>query len=259
MVYKAFMPKRWAIVALLVLAASLCFTGCAKRQLMDVQDQVRQLQDFEREFKNENFELSGTINRNLGRLREMIEHLNKTLADMNAKLDALDEENRMLRGKLDELMHYQSRVAASSDTIGDMDEADKIPQFEAGGGYSLSEKLYRSAYNDFIKGNYDLAIVGFQDFIKQYSKSDMADNAHYWIGECYYTQGKYDHAISAFDTVIKDFPNGDKGAPATLKKGYSLLESGRINEGKAVLNGLIRSYPQSEEAKLAEERLKHTP
>lgn len=234
--------------------------GCARREIIHLQDQVTQLQDFEKEFKSENYELSSTINRNLGRLREQLEHAAKTIADLNAKLDIISDEHRVIRGKLEELLHEQTKQTRSP-TLFIPPQQTVLPTDPAPGVAApddLAEKLYNNAYNDFIKGNYELAIVGFQDFIKQFSRSDMADNAQYWIGECYYTQGKYEQAIAAFDKVLKDYPSGDKLPPSLLKKGYSLLESGKIKEGKEVLNGLLTSYPHSEEASLADERLKHT-
>src|SRR5437867_170968 len=39
------------------------------------------------------------------------------------------------------------------------------------------QKLYDSAYSDFVSAQYDLAIQGFDMYIKSFPKSDMADDA----------------------------------------------------------------------------------
>lgn len=247
----------------IIIGLLCCFSsGCARRELSEMRDQLQQLQDFEREFRKENFELSGTLNRNLKRLREQLDHMTKTIADVNAKLDSIAEVNRSSSGKIDELMHKQQQLQVpklqpESESLGIVPKLEDVSSQEAVTADNLGEKLYRNAYNDFIKGNYELAIVGFKDYIAQNASSNMADNAQYWIGECYYTQGKYQDAIGAFEKVLNDYPNSDRIPPALLKKGYALLESGKSNEGKTTLTNLMRDYPTSEESKLAQERLKH--
>lgn len=119
-----------------------------------------------------------------------------------------------------------------------------------------SQELYYSAYSDYLKGDFDLAVQSFRDYLNNYGDSPFADNALYWIGECFYSQGKYSQAISSFDEVLAKYPQGDKIPGALLKKGFSLIESGKSAEGMAVLKRVLNDYPLSEEAGLAEQRIK---
>ncbi len=44
--------------------------------------------------------------------------------------------------------------------------------------------------------------------------SEMAQNATYWVGQCYFRMGEYDEALSTFDQIIKDDP-GSALVPVT--------------------------------------------
>jgi len=117
------------------------------------------------------------------------------------------------------------------------------------------EDSYNAAYADFTKGNYTLAIAGFEDFLKRYPQSELADNAQYWIGESYFSQGDFESAAVQYDRVIQKYPKGDKVPGALLKKGLSYLELNRTAEGVVLLQHVIETYPGSEEAALARDRI----
>ena len=89
------------------------------------------------------------------------------------------------------------------------------------------------AYNDYLKGNFDLAVEGFKMYKDQFSASPLADNALYWIGECDYSQRKFEDAVNVFNELILAYPQGDKVAAAYLKKGMSFAEIGRKEEALA--------------------------
>jgi len=119
-----------------------------------------------------------------------------------------------------------------------------------------AQELYNTAYSDYEKGNYDLAIDGLMIYREQFPSSPYADDALYWIGECYFSQKKYDKAIEQFNDLIIGYPLSNKIATAYLKKGFSLAEMKRKDEAIAVLKLLILKYPLEEEAKNAQEKLK---
>ena len=131
----------------------------------------------------------------------------------------------------------------------------------AGPSASLTEPpddpqaLCDTAYNDYLRGNYDLAILGFRRYSEAFPDTELADNATYWIGESYFSQAKYQQAIAQFDTILNDYPRSDKTASATLKKGYAYLELGLREQGEVQLRNVINRFPNSDEANLARQRL----
>jgi len=118
------------------------------------------------------------------------------------------------------------------------------------------QEAYSMAYNDYLKGNYDLAVESFKLYRAQFPASPLADNALYWIGECRYSQRKYEEAIDAFDELIQAYPQGDKVAAAHLKKGLSFIELGRKPEALAALKILVAKFPLEEESRIAQEKIR---
>jgi tol-pal system protein YbgF len=117
------------------------------------------------------------------------------------------------------------------------------------------DQLYNTAYLDFTRGKYDVAISEFRRYLASFSSSDNADNAQYWIGECFYSLGKLDSAEAGFRQVVVGFPKGNKVPAAEYKLGLVYLAQNRKAESTNQFRRVVREYPGSSEAKLAQERL----
>ncbi|MDO9391741.1 MAG: tol-pal system protein YbgF [bacterium] len=118
------------------------------------------------------------------------------------------------------------------------------------------KKLYDASYLDITKGNYDLALAGFNEFIKRFPKHDLADNAQYWIGEGYYAQKKYEPALTEFEKVVGNYPGKDKEPAALYKIGLCLQEMSDKAKARQYWQLLVKKYPKSPEAALAKDKLK---
>jgi tol-pal system protein YbgF len=122
---------------------------------------------------------------------------------------------------------------------------------------SLSpQEVYNTAYADYLKGSFELAVDGFRLYRENFPDSPLADNALYWIGECDYSQKKFPEAIDAFNDLILNYPQSDKIAAAYLKKGLALAELGKKDEALVVLRLLLSKYRLEEEARIAQEKIK---
>jgi tol-pal system protein YbgF len=117
-------------------------------------------------------------------------------------------------------------------------------------------QAYQAAYRDYQRGNYDLAIAGFQDFLSRNSQSDLADNATYWIAESLYSQKKYRESIERFDLVVSKYPHSDKVPASLLKKGYGYINLGEKAQGVIQLQYVVHEHPASQEAALARQKLR---
>jgi tol-pal system protein YbgF len=118
------------------------------------------------------------------------------------------------------------------------------------------QDIYNMAYNDYLKGNFDLAVEGFKMYREQFPASPFADNALYWIGECAYSQRKFEDAVGAFNELILAYPQGDKVAAAYLKKGMSFAEMGRTEDALAAFKLLVAKFPVEEETRIAQQKIK---
>jgi tol-pal system protein YbgF len=126
----------------------------------------------------------------------------------------------------------------------------------SGGGGTSPDELYRSAYEDYMRGNYDLAADGFAEYLRRYPNTELSDNALYWIGECYDAQERPEDALNTFTRVLDEFPNSDKAAAAQLKKGLIYLKTGDQGQGVVNLQYVVYEHPGTREADLAREQLK---
>lgn len=118
-----------------------------------------------------------------------------------------------------------------------------------------AEMLFAAAYSDYSRGNYDLALSEFRQYVETYPGSELADNAQYWIGEILYAQKKLPEAEREFEKVRALSPNGDKAAPALYKRGLVLLEMARKEEAVVQFLSVFRDYPKTKEGELAYQKL----
>lgn len=257
------------------LAAALTAAGCVtpqdieglQSQLADIQRQVLQLQK-QSPSKAEVADLETNVARQM-------QALLKTEADMQVKLQDLSSQIEQLQAKLEDtnyrLAQLSQQIAATNQELKSfrttprpvepVDPAappeQQQPPAAGGGGSGADPKaLYDSAYNDYLKGSYDLALRGFQEYLSNFPNTDLADNAVYWSGESFYRQRRFRQAIEQFDAVLSRYPRSEKIPGALLKKGYSHLELGERSQGVVQLQHVIRQYPTSDEANLARQRLR---
>lgn len=261
------------------LAAASTAAGCVtpqdieglNSQLSDIQRQVLQLQK-QSPSKAEVADLETNVARQM-------QALLKTEADMQVKLQDLSSQIEQLQAKLEDtnyrIAQLSQQIAATNqelrafrNTPRPVEPTDpndpndpsappvQQPPATGGGGGADPKTLYDSAYNDYLKGSYDLALRGFQEYLDNFPNTDLADNAVYWIGESYYRQRRFRQAIEQFDAVLSRYPRSEKIPGALLKKGYSHLELGERSQGVVQLQHVIRQYPTSDEANLARQRLR---
>lgn len=120
---------------------------------------------------------------------------------------------------------------------------------------SNPSELYNQAYKDYMSGNYDPAIEGFYSYLRQMPTGNLAPNAMYWIGECYYSKGDYTKSVTVFESVTIDYPKSDKVVGSLLKMGYGYEKLGNNNMAKLYFKKVAEQFPYSQEASLAKVRL----
>jgi len=186
--------------------------------------------------------------------------LRQRLDDSIARMDSLSQDLQATRELA--LRVQPARMAPTQPPPGDGEEAPaSAPEGSATGledhpeGGTTVEDTFSAAYADFAKGNYALAWSGFQDFLKKYPASELADNAQFWIAESYYAQGDFETAAVQYEAVNQNYPKGDRVPAAFLKRGLCLIELSRTADGVVLLQHLIQTHPSSEEASLAKQRL----
>ncbi len=93
--------------------------------------------------------------------------------------------------------------------------SDPVP---APGGEE-ADKLYTQGYAQFNSGDYPAAEQAFQEFLARAPESDLADDAQYWIGECFFSRKDFRRAILEFRKLIDQYPFGKPGSPRLPETG----------------------------------------
>jgi len=206
------------------------------------------------------------------KLADQSAQLLKSNADIQAELQQLGDQIQALQANLEatnqRLASLSNELAATPDRLG---ATVAVPAAAAAGGAAGATaaaggaqaagrpaepaQLYNAAYEDYLRGNFDLGIQGFRDYASRYPTTDLADNAVYWIGECYYSKKSYKEAIDAFTQLLNTYKTSDKAAAALLKKGLAYLELGDRSQAVINLQYVLYEHPGTKEAELARSRL----
>lgn len=197
------------------------------------------------------------------RLDRQATNLAGPVAALGSKLDQMAAEFQTLRESVSDLTAQMAKLQAQLVDITNTLKVMQAPPSPPGPAPSSgppqgvsAQQLYDNARRDQMSGNFDLALQGYQEFLKWYGNTELAPNAQYHIGEIYYFKGDLDNALKAFDAVLERYPENNKTPDAMYMKGMTLLKSGQRTEaGREFLN-VIQKYPRSEVAQKAREQRK---
>jgi TolA-binding protein len=261
----------------LVFSVALTAAGCASgaEEAMQ-QDMAKMRKDLDalnlavHRSRGETETVLGQLER---RTREQSGESTRQLASMNAQIDRLTAELNRLSARLDELsqrLDSQSRPQGAPSGSRPAPLPTPAPGGARAPGDATAEESYKTAYLDFTKGNYTLAIAEFREFVRRYPDAAQADAAQYWIGESYFSMGRtaasagqaekareaLEQSVQEFRKVFVNYPRGTQVPTALYKEALALVELKQMKVARARLQYLVDNFPQSEEAPLARERLK---
>jgi tol-pal system protein YbgF len=183
---------------------------------------------------------------------QLIDSLKQDVAKLRGQIEVLANQTEILeRRQKDLYVDLDNRLRRLEQT--QLQLQDKLSQGERS---SASEKqAYEAALNQFKLGNYQLAISSFQNFMNNFSSSELVPSAQYWTGNAHYAMRDYKSAIAAQQKVVKLWPENSKAPDALLNIASSQSELGQSNAARETLRGLVKKYPSSSAAEQAKQRL----
>jgi len=210
------------------------------------------------------------------RIADQTQQLLKSNATLVAKVDQIEDKMNNTQGAIEQTNFRLDRMAQQmTQAQHDIDDLKRAPQpaapaptpTPAAPQPAVTEvnvpapsenpmEVYQAAYRDYQRGNYDLALSGFRDFLTKYPNSELSANAEYWIGESLYSQKKYSESIEQFNAVVNKYPKSDKAPAALLKKGYAYLAMNDRPRAIVQFQYVVHEYPNSRESALAKDRLR---
>lgn len=273
---------KYSNILMLILFSSLA--GCASQGALDnVRNDVDSLKSrlftVDRDLTTIREESKVTVGAIEKGFKEDVFAVRKMSADIQATIDSTKSDMQTLSGKLDDtalavkkpaddLARYREdadkRIIALEERIlkqqtlldslsKKMAELANAKKDEVG---SAPDALYLKGLDSLKGGYFSAAREQFSKFLEQNPKHELAANAHYWIGETYYSEKNYESAILSYQEVIKSYPGKDKVVAAMLKQAmaFNAIKDGK--SAKFVLKKLIEGFPKSEEARKAKAMLK---
>lgn len=198
--------------------------------------------------------IQGGVEENTHRVTELTESLDDhdaAIQEMSRRLDNLEA----LRGGGHKQQETTLMPAPPVTQSGQQPAQSTAANPSVSAAGSTPSELYNEAYKDYMAGHYDAAIEGFYNYLRQSPTSNLAPNALYWIGECYYSKGDYTKSVTVFESVTIDYPKSDKVAGAFLKMGYGYEKLANHDMAKLYFKKVAEQFPYSQEASLAKVRL----
>ena len=192
----------------------------------------------------------------VARLEESINTVQKTQADLISKMDQLDhslikfKEELLISQKLSS--HFQSQLEDFQAIFNEkMKEISELLTISSKAEASiLPSAQYKASYGDYLGGNWDLAIEGFENFVERYPKSILVPQAYYTIGECYYVKKDYNQARNYFDKVLS--LSQELRPQALLKRSHTLEKLEQRENQRLTLETLVKEFPETKEAEIAQ-------
>ena len=123
------------------------------------------------------------------------------------------------------------------------------------GANASPNKLWDAAYSDYVAGQYDLAVLGFDAYIKSFPKSDKADDAQVYICASYLNDGKNEKAVEACDLAIRAYPSGDALPEAYYRKGVALNNLKDVSGARTAWEFVVKTAPDTDPGRLARQGL----
>jgi tol-pal system protein YbgF len=219
-----------------------------KTELVLLQRTTQTMQDTFNKTMGELNTLIVQMTDNISAIRRAQQTVSTSSGDVASQVSSMGERVTATNERMERL---SEQFAQLKKLIEDIPKAPVLQGIQPGN----PEQLFAAAYADYSRGNDELALSEFRQYVETYPSSELADNAQYWIGEILYSQKKLPEASAAFEQVKMISPNGDKTPTALYKRGLILLEMQRKEEAVVQLLAVYTDYSKTKEGELAKNKL----
>ena len=267
---------------LLIMTAALLAASpasAADKTHQQLMAEIRMLQEQQAQLQQMLRGLSDTLKTMTAKIEEQTGATRKGFADQKLVAENIAEGVRVLREKADDtnvrLSTMTQEMESMRSAMQTMPAPGAVPSVAAPGDPSVPggppagaptanvpppnvspNKAWDAAFNDYASGQYDLAIAGFEFYIKSFPTGPRADDAQLNIGNSYYAMGNYRDAATAFQKVINDYRQTDSVPPAYYKLGLSYEGLKQLDLARRAYETLIKDFPTAvQDAQLAKQRL----
>lgn len=241
-------PRRRAALLLLACAA---LSGCVATQkdVLDLSEQTDELKVQVEDLKK----TVGSMQANQADLSVQIKQLREDLSAYTETVKAAMGDMGKLGGQLDELgRHISGKVAQLGQTLAENQQEQKAALAGA-----AATDLFVTAEKRLQAKDYAKAAQGFEQYLKDNPKGELADVATYQLGLAYEGLRQWEKAGRQFAIVLDRYPKSGQTPGARLHYALSLIGLKRnLDEARAYLESVGTDFPRSPEAREAAAALK---
>jgi tol-pal system protein YbgF len=244
----------------------------ALAQLTDALKAVNARLDSSEEFQRRRFAdqevLVKNLGSDLGTIRERTQDTDTRLRTLKDEIDALRQTFLSLPGLIAQSQAAAVPVDPNNPLAPTNPLPDGAPPVPPRPGPALQlpdtaglspNRMFETAFGDYSASQYDSAIAGFQQLVKNFPTAERADDAQFFIGESLGKLNRLSEAIDAYNVVIEKFPTGDQVDMAYYRRGFVESQMGRADAARATFEEVVKRLPNSQGAQLARQRLAGTP
>jgi tol-pal system protein YbgF len=243
--------------------------------------EIRMLQEEQQQVRQTLATLNDTLKAINARMDADASRYQKVFADQKLAVESVAEAARVLREKADETAVRLSTMAQELQSIrqsmssintstvpsptGDPAAADPSAASTAtspvsGGSNPPAPNLsptvfWDRVYATYTAGQFDLAVDGFQSYIRAFPTSPRAAEAQLYTGHSYYNAGKYAEAAAALQKTITDYPQSSVLPEAYYKLGTTYEALKQFDQARRALETVIKNYNGTASAQLASQVL----
>jgi TolA-binding protein len=198
-----------------------------------------------------------TLGAKVDGLTDEFRAVSTTVADLGIKINALDTK---LRDISDALRTLNTPAPTPPAPVNGQATAPVAANPCAG---MSAQSLWESARGDKSKGNLEIAMTEYSNYVKCFHDTANAPIAQFEIGMLYFNGGQsdakyYEDAVKAFDGVLEpNFPENQKTPDAVYYKAVSLYRADHKTEAGKVFKKYVADYPHGDKAAEAHKNLRN--
>ena len=152
--------------------------------------------------------------------------LREKLDETNVRLSSLSQEVEALRVSIPPSPPPMTQLLIDPETGLPTAAAASAPPAPVPTAAGVSpQRMYDTAWADYTNGQWALAVQGFEAYIKTFPRSELTDDAAFYIGNTHFAEGKFQEAVVAFEQVLLTYPDGDIVPEASYKRGLASTNS----------------------------------
>jgi len=264
--------RRLVLLALLVLPG--CFYPADRGRALEAKvDRLgADSAQLQAELKEAREQLAATlpkIDQKIGEVTKALDGLDTASrrkdADIGIQFQKTVEDLAQLRGQVETYLHkiteLETALGAQDQKLLALQGAAAVKEAEA---KKKAEELQRPAdKNEFLALAREKAKAGdvlvarqlFGEFLKKWAKDPLVGEAHFGLGETYFSESKCREALFEYGKVVQDHPKSPAAPDAYLRSSECFAQLKMKDESRLALEELVKGYPKSAAAKSAKERI----